>query len=250
MATNELFCDIVTFHCVEGPSLRARIMLWQEHSQGRPVLCAGYMAREKGTTFEVSLPLFKEFGVGCLCSGLVAGRVLESGVVSIYFMCNEGSVTHYYHFFFGALVPLIEYFLSNKRCAFRIKTDIGPMKSILCEFPFNIVEICGPSLSTGERKILDDKSAYDALVLNRGDEQLPAYDSFDQAIFVDEHAPKMTSRCMEKVLAFLAEHVPPYIASIRPVRVVLIERKLDPYYQQVKNQNRAEVYNTSGAQRR
>ena len=73
-ATNELFCDIVTFHCFDGPSLRARIMLWQEHSQGRPVLCAGYMAREKGTTFEVSLPLFKEFGVGCLCSGLVAGR--------------------------------------------------------------------------------------------------------------------------------------------------------------------------------
>jgi len=37
-------------------------------------LCTEYMAREFGTTFEFSLPIFKENNVGCYNWGLVAGK--------------------------------------------------------------------------------------------------------------------------------------------------------------------------------
>lgn len=90
-------------------------------------------------------------------------RILDPNEVSLLFVCNEGSVTHYYHFLFGmvvnlklgqfsvslfvgALIPFVEYALENKKKSFRIVTDVGPMKSILTEMPFNISEICGPAL--------------------------------------------------------------------------------------------------------
>ena len=177
----------------------------------------------------------------------------QSGVVSIYFLCNEGSVTHYYHFLFGALMPLIEYHLATKRSTFSIMTDIGPMKSILCEMPFNIVEICGPSEddpSGQQRKAHDDKSAYAALQLEPGDVQLPAYDSFAQGIFENNYVPKMSSRSRKQALSFLANYVPRYIAAISPVKIILIERKTDPYYQEVKDLNRSDVYSSNGSQRR
>ena len=41
---------------------------------GRPLICTEYMAREFGTTFQFSLPLFKDFKVGCYNWGLVAGK--------------------------------------------------------------------------------------------------------------------------------------------------------------------------------
>jgi len=41
---------------------------------GRPVICTEYMARELGTTFEFSLPIFRENMVGCYNWGLVAGK--------------------------------------------------------------------------------------------------------------------------------------------------------------------------------
>jgi len=176
---------------------------------------------------------------------------LQRGIVPIYFLCNEGSVTHFYHFMFGALVPLIEYHLKTKHSAFRIKTDIGPMKSILCEMPFNIVEICGPSEETpGQRKAHDDKSAYSGLELEQGSVRLCAYDSFDQFIYEDTYAPKFDDRCRANVLAFFQAHIPSYISCIRPVKIVLIDRKADSYYQQVKHHNRTEIYGTSGAERR
>lgn len=181
-------------------------------------------------------------------------RELDAGIVPIYFLCNEGSVTHFYHFMLGALVPLIEYHLTTKRDSFRIKTDIGPMKSILCEMPFNIVEICGPSnepiSASAHYKAHDDKSAYSGLTLEPGEVRLPAYDSFDQFIYDDAYAPKFTHRCRANILAFFQAHTPSYISSIRPIKILLIDRKVDTYYQQVKHHNRTEIYGTSGAQRR
>ena len=41
---------------------------------GRPLLCTEYMAREFGTTFEFSLPIFKKENVGCYNWGFVAGK--------------------------------------------------------------------------------------------------------------------------------------------------------------------------------
>ena len=66
----------------------------------------------------------------------------ESRVLRVIFQGNEGystSVTHYYHFLFGAFIPLLELhtaLISNKRekeelISYIICTDVGPMKSMV-----------------------------------------------------------------------------------------------------------------------
>ena len=66
----------------------------------------------------------------------------SSRVLRVIFQGNEGystSVTHYYHFLFGALIPLLEMhtsLISNKRekeelISYIICTDVGPMKSMV-----------------------------------------------------------------------------------------------------------------------
>lgn len=175
---------------------------------------------------------------------------LQNHIISIYFLCNEGSVTHYFHFLFGGLIPLIEYHLTNnKRNSYRIKTDIGPMKCILCELPLNIVEICGPSAS-GRFKAHDDKSVYTGISLKIGDIRLPAYDSFDQIIYDDSYSTKFSMKCRDKICTFFYDNLPSYIATIPTYKIILIERKTDKYYQQIKQQNRTDIYSTSGAERR
>ena len=66
----------------------------------------------------------------------------ESKVLRVVFQGNEGystSVTHYYHFLFGALIPLLELhtsLMTSKRekeelLSYVICTDVGPMKSMV-----------------------------------------------------------------------------------------------------------------------
>ena len=64
--------DILTFHTYEKDKLEPTI----ERLKGsnRPVICTEYMAREFGTTFQFSLPIFKKHNVGCYNWGLVAGK--------------------------------------------------------------------------------------------------------------------------------------------------------------------------------
>tara|TARA_B110000196_G_scaffold19068_1_gene14999 strand:- start:374 stop:682 length:309 start_codon:yes stop_codon:yes gene_type:complete len=37
-------------------------------------MCTEYMAREFGTTFQFSMPIFKNYNIGCYNWGLVAGK--------------------------------------------------------------------------------------------------------------------------------------------------------------------------------
>ena len=69
---NKVNSDVLTFHCYEGIKLEQIIKTLLELN--RPVICTEYMAREFGTTFEFSLPIFKNYGVGCYNWGLVAGK--------------------------------------------------------------------------------------------------------------------------------------------------------------------------------
>jgi len=72
--TNATRSDVITFHCYTGPELEAEILKSRKSAAGRPVICTEYMARELGTTFQYSLPVFKRHGIGCTCWGLVAGK--------------------------------------------------------------------------------------------------------------------------------------------------------------------------------
>ena len=64
--------DVITFHTYEAEKLESTIERLKEF--GRPLLCTEYMAREFGTTFEFSLPIFKKENVGCYNWGFVAGK--------------------------------------------------------------------------------------------------------------------------------------------------------------------------------
>lgn len=64
--------DVITFHTYEGEKLEETIIRLNE--TGRPLICTEYMAREFGSTFEFSMPIFKENNVGCFNWGLVAGK--------------------------------------------------------------------------------------------------------------------------------------------------------------------------------
>jgi hypothetical protein len=74
IALNAERSDVITFHCYMGNELEAVIARIAAASAGRPAICTEYMAREHGTTFQHSLPIFKRHGVGCLNWGLVAGK--------------------------------------------------------------------------------------------------------------------------------------------------------------------------------
>ena len=64
--------DVITFHTYEGEKLQETIDRLVKHK--RPLICTEYMAREFGSTFEFSLPIFKKNNVGCFNWGLVAGK--------------------------------------------------------------------------------------------------------------------------------------------------------------------------------
>ena len=66
--------DIIIFHTYRGEDLEPTIIRRQESAMGRPIICTEYMARELGTTFHNSLPIFKKHQVGCYNWGLVAGK--------------------------------------------------------------------------------------------------------------------------------------------------------------------------------
>jgi hypothetical protein len=65
--------DIITFHSYDPPpQLEARIKQLQGYN--RPMICTEYMARGNGSTFEGSLPVLKQHGVGAINWGLVQGK--------------------------------------------------------------------------------------------------------------------------------------------------------------------------------
>jgi len=74
IALNLAQSDVITFHCYDGNALEQTIMQHQGTLSERPVICTEYMARELGTTFQHSLPIFKKHQTGCFNWGLVAGK--------------------------------------------------------------------------------------------------------------------------------------------------------------------------------
>jgi Cellulase (glycosyl hydrolase family 5) len=65
--------DVITFHNYSWPEdfeVRVRIL----QAQGRPLICTEYMARGAGSTFDGVLPVAKQYHVGAINWGLVAGK--------------------------------------------------------------------------------------------------------------------------------------------------------------------------------
>ncbi len=65
--------DVITFHSYEPPDeMKRRIRSLRRF--GRPVVCTEYMARPRGSTFAVILPLLKDEKVGAYNWGFVNGK--------------------------------------------------------------------------------------------------------------------------------------------------------------------------------
>jgi hypothetical protein len=65
--------DVITFHNYGWPEdFEARIK--QLQLLGRPIICTEYMARGAGSTFDGVLPVAKQYHVGAINWGLVAGK--------------------------------------------------------------------------------------------------------------------------------------------------------------------------------
>ena len=69
---NKKNSDIITFHDYDKKTLLRNIKKYLKEK--RPFMCTEYMAREMGTTFQYSLPIFKKYNIGCMNWGLVAGK--------------------------------------------------------------------------------------------------------------------------------------------------------------------------------
>ena len=66
--------DILTFHSyAPQPSLFENRIIWLQ-SYGRPVICTEFLARGDNNLFDTLLPMGKEYGVGMVNWGLVAGK--------------------------------------------------------------------------------------------------------------------------------------------------------------------------------
>ncbi len=65
--------DVITFHNYSWPEdFEARVKTLQ--AQDRPLICTEYMARGAGSTFDGVLPVAKQYHVGAINWGLVAGK--------------------------------------------------------------------------------------------------------------------------------------------------------------------------------
>jgi hypothetical protein len=65
--------DIITFHSYEPPAEMSR-RIASLRRFGRPIICAEYMARPRGSTFQAVMPLLKKEGVGAISWGFVSGK--------------------------------------------------------------------------------------------------------------------------------------------------------------------------------
>jgi GH35 family endo-1,4-beta-xylanase len=69
------WADIVTFHHYGPPtSLEKLIAMLQEGAPDRPIICTEYLIRGHGDTFQKTLPVLSEHGIGAINWGLVTGK--------------------------------------------------------------------------------------------------------------------------------------------------------------------------------
>jgi hypothetical protein len=74
MATQQLkLSDIISFHNYDSPAIFEKEVKALQRF-GRPIICTEYMARPRGSTFESILPIAKQYKVGAINWGFVAGK--------------------------------------------------------------------------------------------------------------------------------------------------------------------------------
>lgn len=65
--------DVITFHNYSDTTSLIKEIL-EKRTIGKPMICTEYMARSRNSLFQTHLPIFKEYHVGAINWGLVAGK--------------------------------------------------------------------------------------------------------------------------------------------------------------------------------
>lgn len=187
--------------------------------------------------------------------------ISDGEIETIYFNPHGESVRHYYNFLFGALFPLLEHHLTTGKYVFKVGSDIGPFKRIVCEMPFHISEISGSEiltsssgLSIGQQLVpTNSKSSItDDRILLQNEVLLPSYDSFGCPEYLDESVEKLPKRSLRNIVSYLSQHIPRYLTkNISQPSIILVERTVDTYFSQVPSTaSRSSMDRKSGSQRR
>ena len=176
--------------------------------------------------------------------------------VRIVFNCREGSVSHYYHFLYGALIPLIEFHVNNPDKRLLITTNVGPFEYMLRElFGDIIIGFENPVIPPGA-EYFDDKSMNYVRTKFPNEIELPAYDVFNTKIYNSSKSRDLLRRLDELkpiVNNFIELKMPDKYKDIETYEILLIQRDVDEYYVDKRLENRdfkRDIFYTSGKQRR
>lgn len=156
----------------------------------------------------------------------------------LYINSNYGSITHYYHFFYGVFIPLVLISIKNNKEKFNLVGNIGPMKRIIYELPFDI-----SFLSRCEVKYLknENKHFYDLVPLDSSKTKM-------------KHKEQITYEDKIKLCDFFQKNIPKFLLSLKFKDIVVIERGVEPLYQHQdyskKHKMLQELGKQSGKERR
>ena len=134
--------------------------------------------------------------------------------MNLYLHSNYGSITHYYHFFYGVFIPLVLISLKMKKNDFNLIGNIGPMKRILYELPFHI-----NFLSKCEIQYLRQQKTifYDLVPL-------------DSSKSTMNHKEQITYNDKLIICDFFEKNIPNYLLKLQFKDIVIIERNVEPLY--------------------
>lgn len=210
--------------------------------------------------------------VGADAATGAATDAYERPPTAVYFNCLEGNISHYYHFFFGALIPLTMRHLENLDEKFIIVSNIGPFKQIFNDlFPTGtIVEYRDPILRSSAVR---GKNYWDEKGMNQyrikgtpKEEELQAYDIFREEFITGKkkrdgginYDHVVEGNIFEDLYNFRGQfsqfieiQMPENIEHCKTYEILLIERSIDPYFvEQTRINESIDPYFTSGSQRR
>ena len=66
--------DVTTYHNYSGDPENQQNAIDPLRTYGRPIICTEYMARTKGCTFQMAMPILKQNNVAAINWGFVAGK--------------------------------------------------------------------------------------------------------------------------------------------------------------------------------
>ncbi len=118
-----------------------------------------------------------------------------------------GSITHYYHFFYGVMIPLLLYSIKNKKEEFILNDDLGPMLKILYELPLNVLYKC----NIGKKK---------RFYIEPLDTLKSKYDDKKRINYSD----------IKLINQYFKKNLPFYITPNKTYDIILIDRQIDTKY--------------------